>query len=145
MIVLDTTVLIYAVGAEHPLREPCRALVRAIGQGSVVATTTVEVIQELTHVRARRQGRAEGVAMARSYAALLAPLLVLDETDLASGLELFLRHEPIGAFDAVLAGATIRRDAALVSADHGFAAVDGLLLHDPATADFLDRIHHGEG
>ena len=28
MIILDTGVLIYAVGEEHPLREPCRRLIR---------------------------------------------------------------------------------------------------------------------
>ena len=27
MIVVDTTVLVYAVGAEHPLKEPCRKLI----------------------------------------------------------------------------------------------------------------------
>lgn len=31
MIVLDTTVLVYATGTEHPLREPCRRLVDRAG------------------------------------------------------------------------------------------------------------------
>ena len=30
MILLDTTVLVYAVGFKHPLRDPCRALIEAI-------------------------------------------------------------------------------------------------------------------
>lgn len=140
MIVVDTTVLVYAVGGEHPLREPCRTIVRAVGDGSLIATTTVEVIQEFTHVRARRQGRAESVALARSYATLLAPLLVLDETDLRAGLDLFARHQSLGAFDAVLAAATMGRDAELVSADHGFAALEGLTVHDPADEDLLNRL-----
>ena len=55
MIVLDTTVLVYAVGADHPLREPCQLLVRAIADGTILATTTIEVIQEFTHVRGRRR------------------------------------------------------------------------------------------
>ena len=33
MIVLDTTVLVYATGAEHPLRSPCRALIEAVTAG----------------------------------------------------------------------------------------------------------------
>lgn len=53
MILLDTTVLVYAVAFEHALREPCRALISAIGDGRIAATTTVEVLQESTHVRAR--------------------------------------------------------------------------------------------
>ncbi len=143
MIVVDTTVLVYAVGVEHPLREPCRDLVRAVGNGSLIATTTVEVLQELTHVRARRQGRADAVALARSYATLLAPLLVLDETDLRSGLDLFGRHPSIGAFDAVLAATTMRRDAGLVSADHGFASLEGLTVHDPADEGLVERLRGG--
>lgn len=35
VIVLDTTVLVYAVGAEHPLRDPCRRLVEAIADGQL--------------------------------------------------------------------------------------------------------------
>ena len=55
VIVLDTTVLAYAVGADHPLRAPCLRLVRAIAEGEVIATTTIEVIQEFAHAPARRR------------------------------------------------------------------------------------------
>nr|MBA2294907.1 VapC toxin family PIN domain ribonuclease [Actinomycetota bacterium] len=46
MIVLDTTVLVYAVGDDHQLREPARAIVAAVESGDVQATTTVEAVQE---------------------------------------------------------------------------------------------------
>lgn len=52
MIDLDTTILVYAKGADHPLRDPCRRLIAAIEEGRVLATTTSEVIQEFVHVRA---------------------------------------------------------------------------------------------
>ena len=124
MIVLDTTVLVYAVGEEHPLREPARRLIDAIGAGRVRASTSVEAIQELAHVRARRRGRADAVAVARAYAALLAPLLDVGSGDLDAGLRLFERHAELGSFDAVLAAVAIERDAeALVSADKAFASV----------------------
>ena len=55
MIVLDTTVLVYAKGIDHPLRQPCRKLIDLIADGRIEATTTVEVIQEFVHVRARRR------------------------------------------------------------------------------------------
>lgn len=133
MIVLDTTVLVYAVGAGHPLAEPCRAIVDAIANGRVAATTTIEVIQEFAHVRARRRDRADSAALARQYCALLAPLLVVDEATLERGLELFSGTEALGAFDAVLAAAAIERSAeALVSADRAFASVEGLGYLHPA-------------
>ena len=122
MIVLDTTVLVYAVGADHGLREPCRELIGAIADGRVPATTSVEVLQEFTHVRARRRGREDAARLARDYLDLLAPLLVVGEADLQEGLRLYTRSDRLGAFDAVLAAtATRTSSAALVSADAAFA------------------------
>lgn len=68
------------------LREPCRRLVNAIADGRIQATTTVEVIQELAHVRARRRGRQDTAAVAGDYAGLLAPLIEVAPADLDRGL-----------------------------------------------------------
>ncbi|MFL5796768.1 MAG: type II toxin-antitoxin system VapC family toxin [Actinomycetota bacterium] len=134
MIVLDTTVLVYATGSDHPLREPCRELIRAIRRGSLTATTTGEAIQEFAHVRARRRDRADAVEVALAYVDLLAPLLPIEEAHLRQGLRLFEEHPQLGSFDAVLAAATLGVGAeALVSADRAFAVVSGLTHVDPAT------------
>jgi predicted nucleic acid-binding protein len=109
---------------DHPLRAPCRRLVGAVAQGTP-ATTTVEVLQELTHVYARRRSRQEAVRLARDYLDVLAPLLVVGDDDLREGLRLYARSERLGAFDAVLAAAAKRGDAtAIVSADAAFAEAD---------------------
>lgn len=122
MILLDTTVLVYAKGEGHRLREPCRELVEAIARRDIEATTTVEAIQEFVHVRARRRGRADAAALGRDYAELLAPLLTPTLDDLGTGLALFERTERLGAFDAVLAACAARRGmGAIVSADGDFA------------------------
>ena len=137
MIVLDTTILAYAAGGEHPLREPCRRLLSAVAEGTVRATTTIEVIQEFAHVRARRRPRADAVALARDYAQALTPLLVVDRPVLERGLSLFEETAEVGCFDAILAAAAIANDAqALVSVDTGFGAVPGLNHVDPATEAF---------
>ncbi len=123
MIVLDTTVLVYAVGTEHPLRDPCRQLVEAITDGTLEATTTVEVIQEFAHVRARRRGRTDATRLSNDYAELLSPLVTVTPEDLRAGLAIFEGDERLGAFDAILAASAAARDAtALVSADSAFAA-----------------------
>ncbi len=127
MIVLDTTVLVYATGAEHPLRTPCRRLLDAVADDAVTVTTTVEVIQEFTHVRARRGTRADATALAVAAADLLAPLLPVPESALRDGLALYAASSRVGAFDAVLATAALAGGAdALVSADNAFAEVTGL-------------------
>ncbi len=124
MILLDTTVLVYAKGHKHPLRDPCRALIGAIADRRVEATTTIEVIQEFVHVRARRRGRTDAAGLGRDYAELLAPLLQPTAHDLSVGLALFERNEKLGTFDAVLAACATRVGvSAFVSADAGFATV----------------------
>lgn len=127
MIVLDTTVLVYAKGADHALRDPCRELIAAIAERRVEATTTVEAIQELVHVRARRRDRADAVTLGRAYAELLSPLLNVSRDDLDRGLALYGESDRLGAFDAVLAAAAERAGAeAIVSADAAFGEVNTL-------------------
>lgn len=139
MIVLDTSILSYAVGGPHPLREPCRRLIGAVGAGTIDAAVTVEVLQEFTHVRTQRRTRGDAVALARHYRSALR-VLITELEDLELGLDLFTSHARLGAFDAVLAAVAIRVDAeALVSADRAFGTVAGLRWVDPASPA-LDRL-----
>lgn len=134
MIVLDTTILAYAVGDAHALRTPCRRLLTAHGEGRIEATTTIEVIQEFAHIRARRRTRSDAVTLARHYLSAFA-VLAATADDLDRGLALFERLPGLGAFDAVLAAVALDRGAeALVSADRAFASVPNLRWIDPATS-----------
>ncbi len=137
MIVLDTNVLAYAVGRDHPLKPLCRRLVVAIENGQLDATTTTEVIQEFLHIRSRSRNREDAVRTATDFVNMLAPLIVTDEEDLRAGLRLFERHERLNAFDSVLAAAAIARDAeVLVSADVGFRSIPRLNHITPGTDRF---------
>jgi uncharacterized protein len=132
VIVLDTTVLLYAKGADHPLRDPTRRLIAAVTDGDIEATTTAEVIQEFVHVRARRRGRTEAVTLGEDYAELLSPLVTVTAEQLHRGLEIFTRCERLGAFDAVLAAAALCIEAdALVSADTAFGTIPALTHVNP--------------
>lgn len=127
MIILDTTVLVYAKGSAHPFREPCRRLIDKIADGRLEAATTVEVIQEFVHVRAQRRKRSDAATLGCDYIDLLAPLLTVTDEHLRRGLSLFESNERLGVFDAVLAAAAIDVDAsALVSANGTFAEIAGL-------------------
>lgn len=120
MILLDTTVLLYAKGTDHRFRDPCRELVGAIADGRIEASTTPEVIQEFVHVRARRRDRRDAVALGRSYAELLSPLVSVTAEHLERGLTMFETNPRVGVFDAVLAAVARSASATLVSADGGF-------------------------
>jgi uncharacterized protein len=133
MIIIDTTVLVYAVGSPHPLRDPCRRLIEAIGDGQLSATTTIEVIQEFAHVRARRRDRRDAAKLAIDFIDLLGPLLLLTEQHLREGLALWRRTDALGSFDAVLAAAALSSGASLVSADTAFRKIPGLSFTPPDT------------
>lgn len=117
-------------------------MIAAIGDGRLAATTTVEVLQEFAHVRARRRGREDAAALTERFATLLAPLIEVDHEDLLLGLREFRQHESLGAFDAVLAAVPQRREhvTALVSADRTFAGVPALVHLDPTAPDFTERL-----
>ncbi len=142
MIIVDTTILVYASGDAHALQAPCQKLFAVQANRQINATTTFEVIQEFAHVRARRRPRADAAGLARAYITLLDPFPT-EAADLALGLRLFAAVPALGGFDAVLAAVALNRNAeALVSADRAFGGVPGLRWVDPATAD-LDALLRG--
>jgi predicted nucleic acid-binding protein len=134
VILLDTTILAYAVGSDHPLREPCRRLLQSGREGRIQLATSVEVIQEFVHVHSRRRPRETTTALARAYLSAL-DVLTTSPDDLTLGLALFIQHPELGALDAVLAGLALNRKVqALVSADGAFGQVRDLRWIDPATS-----------
>lgn len=136
MNLLDTTVLVYAVGEDHPKRDACRRVIEAIADGRLNATTTVEAIQEFVHVRARRRSRSDAADLGRAYATLLSPLIAPTPEDLREGLRIFESDSAIGAFDAVLAAVATTRGVRLISVDGDFRSVRGLDFVDPSTVGF---------
>ena len=126
MLLVDTSVLVYATGGEHPLRERSIRLLRDVVASRVSATTTPEVLQEYAHVRARRRDHASALTQAERFAELLGPLTVVSARDVLAGLRLWSQAPGLGAFDAVLAAVAISHAWNVVSADRAFAGVDDL-------------------
>jgi len=126
MLILDTSVLVYASGEEHPLREPAVRLLRDVVSARVSATTTPEVLQEYAHVRARRRSRGDAFAQVERFAALLSPLTVVSSRDVLEGLRLWEEKPSLGSFDAVVAAVAMAHGCAVVSSDRAFGSVLGL-------------------
>ncbi|MBV9120023.1 MAG: type II toxin-antitoxin system VapC family toxin [Chloroflexi bacterium] len=134
MILIDTSVLHYAVGSDYPLKDPCVRIIQRLAPTGSVATT-FEVVQEFMHVFSRRRPRELAVDLARSYAIAL-QLLPVTSDDLQLGISLFEAIPGLGGFDCVLAAVALNRHVeALVSADRGFGEVDGLPWLDPRSPD----------
>lgn len=50
MIFVDTNLFVYAVGRDHPLKEPARAFFQKAAQAGDVLATSAEVLLELLHI-----------------------------------------------------------------------------------------------
>ena len=139
MILIDASVIAYAVGEPHPLREPCRRILEAHGDGRLEVMTTVETLQAFLQLRLRHRSREDATALTRELAAALRPI-VTSRTDLERALALMDQHPDLPPSRAVLAAVAINHEAeALVSADPAFATIPGLRWVDPgdAAADLL--------
>lgn len=98
---LDTAIMMYAGGPEHPLRRPCRSVLVGAGAGTIAAATSAEVIQEILHrfVSIRRPER--GIRMARDAMDLLGPVLSVGHPVMARVPALIERYPGLATRDLV--------------------------------------------
>ena len=99
MVFVDTSVLMYAVGRDHPLRAPARRFFAEAATDQRPLATSSEVIQELAHA----------YLPVERFQALGAALRIVDRTrmevwplerdDVILGIELAARHPELGARD----------------------------------------------
>jgi hypothetical protein len=64
---IDTNVPMYAVGADHPLKRPCLAILEAVATGALTAVTDVEVLQEILHRYTALGQRTRAAEVARLF------------------------------------------------------------------------------
>lgn len=131
-LLVDTNVFLYARGGDHPYRDPCRAVLRAAGEGKVELVASVEVFQELAHVLLRQRSDRLGVVDEVDEARSLCRLYAFDRHVLQIALDLVARYEQLGVRDAVHAGTAIAAGVtSLVSADRAFDTVAEVRRIDP--------------
>jgi predicted nucleic acid-binding protein len=120
-LLLDTNVLVYATASSaEPLVRSSRALIERIANGTTLATTTPEVLQELMHVLGRSRERAEARDLTHEFERLLSPLVTVDQATIRRAADEWARRSTIDAFDAVLVALVqLSDELELVTADKG--------------------------
>lgn len=130
----DTAVFVYAVGREHPLREPCRAIVRAARDGRLQGEASVELVHEYAHLILRRTGDRRRAAREARAVWRLCTLHEVTVPDLARSIEVF-ESTIVGGRDALHAATALNRGIGYVlSPDRAFDTVEGLERIDPVHA-----------
>jgi predicted nucleic acid-binding protein len=129
---IDTAVVMYAAGAEHPLREPSRRILTAVGSGALDAVTSTEVVQEIAHrfVAIGRRDIAE--RLTADALDLFAPVLPVTHAVVRRLPDLIARYPGLAARDLIHV-ATCQHEGIveIVSPDRGFDIVAGIRRLDP--------------
>ena len=97
---VDTNVLVYAVGREHPLREQAQQMLRECLKRQVPMATSAGVLQELLHVYLP-VGRDETLDAALRLAADLMTVWPVDGADVLAARDLAVSEPGLGARDLV--------------------------------------------
>jgi uncharacterized protein len=122
---VDTVVLAYSVGEDHPDRQACRDLLQAASTGSIELHASVEAVQEFLFHRLRRGERSSATAMARRMAALC--VLHPFDRGVATRMIDLVESTSLQGRDAVhVATAQLAGFTSIVSVDRDFDAAPGL-------------------
>lgn len=95
---VDTNIFVYAVGREHPLREPAQLLLRERLEQQVPMATSAEVLQELLHVYLP-VGRTDALDAALRLATDLTTIWPIDASDSRAARDLAMAEPGLGARD----------------------------------------------
>lgn len=129
---IDSAVIMYAAGADHPLREPCRLIINAIADGQVSAVTSTEVIQEILHRHLSQRRPEIGRAQAQEALDLFAPVVPITYALMRRLPGLTDRYPNLQARDLVHVATCIHEGITeIVSPDKGFDQVAEVKRIDP--------------
>lgn len=129
---IDTSVVMYAAGVDHPLRDPCQRIIDGISDGTIDAVTSAEVIQEILH-RFLAIGREEqGATLIERTQDLMAPVLPITHALMRRVPLLAGRYPSLSARDLVHVATCIHEGIGeIISADRGFDGVTEVRRIDP--------------
>lgn len=125
---VDANVVIYAA-VPSDYQAPCLEILEYVARGEAEGRTSTAALEEVWHIElSGRAGELDGLTE-RAYR-VLSPLLAV--TDEALRRALALRAPALGANDRVHVGTCLAHGIdAIVSADAGFAEVEGMAWVDP--------------
>jgi predicted nucleic acid-binding protein len=121
---IDTAVIMYAGGGQHPLRDPCGRIIEQVGDGQLDAVTSTEVVQEIVHRFMAIKQPEVAAAMARRTLETFAPVIPMTHALLRRVPELVRRYPSLSARDVIHVATCIHEGIdEIVSPDRGFDLV----------------------
>jgi len=129
---LDTNILMYAAGTDHPLRKPCRQALRRAVDKEIPLVTDAEVLQEILY-RYFSIGRPDTArTVHRSAIDLCDEVLPIEVAHTTAALDLLTEHPQLTPRDAIhvaiMGSHGLER---LLSTDRDFDALSQVERIDP--------------
>lgn len=122
----------YAGGTQHPLRDPCQAVLRRVAAGTLDATTSAEVAQEIFHRFVAIRRPSIGVSMARGVLDAFDPVLPITHRVVSRVPDLVQRYPALAARDLIHVATCLEEELdAIISPDTGFDHVSEIKRIDP--------------
>jgi predicted nucleic acid-binding protein len=129
---IDTSVIMYAVGTDHPMKASCLGILERVTDRSLDAMISAEVIQEILHRAVALRRADDGIALAKRTMDLFAPVLPITHALMRRVPELVGRYPSLDARDAVHVATCIHEAIPeIISADRGYDQVAELRRIDP--------------
>ncbi|MGH3998775.1 MAG: type II toxin-antitoxin system VapC family toxin [Pseudonocardiaceae bacterium] len=128
---IDTSVVMYAAGAEHPQRASCQLVLRRVADGDIDAVTSTEVVQEILY-RFARGRRDTGQRMARGVLDLFGDLIPVDRESIAGAVSFYATYPQLSAREVLHVATCVANGITeIVSVGTGFDAVAELRRIEP--------------
>ena len=127
---LDTNVLMYAVGGEHPLKKPSIEILRQAAEEEILAVTDTEVFQEIAYRYWSQKKWSVAVRILRDYQYLFTEIYPIEKGHLDVYYALFNDYDFLSPRDAIhiaVMKAHNLRD--IITADASFKDVPFLKVH----------------
>jgi predicted nucleic acid-binding protein len=132
MILVDSNILMYAAGAEHPNKAPSLAWLERVARDEIEATVDAEVLQEILH-RYRAIGRWQEGRIVYDMARRIIPLVIPVTSEILDRARALLDdHSVLLARDALHAAVVETQGLeAICSYDQDFDRIQGIQRIEP--------------
>lgn len=124
----------YAVGTDHPLKQPCVRILEMIAKRRMQAVTDAEVLQELLHRYTAIGQRKRAVEVCNLFIKVVPDIFPVTSIIMEKALELHLKLPQLQARDSLHAAIILDHDIPyIVSADRHFDHVEDFDRLDPSS------------
>ena len=131
MRLIDTNVIVYAVGSVHPLKQASDRILSDIAAGTLTANLDVETLQEVLHLYSSRGERRKGFRTIEHLLMLFPNPFPIGREEIERARDLMMKHPFLGARDGIHAAVVQTHDLeGIVTADKVFDRIKRLRRFD---------------